>query len=37
VLEEVAGETYATFVGKGKGTHDTHFATCPDAQNWRRE
>jgi hypothetical protein len=36
VLEERDGGTYATVVEPGKGTHRSHFATCPDAKTWRR-
>lgn len=26
----------ATVVEPGKGTHASHFATCPDAPEWRK-
>lgn len=31
------GTPTAVVVGAGKGTHVSHFATCPDAPHWRRK
>lgn len=31
------GEPTAVIVEPGRGTHISHFATCPDAPQWRRK
>lgn len=37
VLEEnLLGETIGRIVGPATGTHQTHFATCPNANHHRR-
>lgn len=37
VLQEtLTGETVAMVVSPGAGTHNAHFATCPDAEMHRR-
>ena len=36
VDRDLLGEATASIVAAGAGTHVSHFATCPDAKDWRR-
>lgn len=36
VVENLLGERQAEYVAKGQGNRVSHFATCPNAQDWRR-
>lgn len=36
VETDLLGDAVVQVVEAGSGTHDSHFATCPDARKWRR-
>jgi len=36
VETDLLGDAVVQVVEAGSGTHDSHFARCPDARKWRR-
>lgn len=37
ITEDDVGQRWAVWAGRGKGTHDSHHATCPQADRFRTQ